>query len=151
MNSTGSFKVGVVSLVDLEKSDMIQSIRKKYEEKFKKEIGPLQQERQKLLSQIEQKYKQYERDQATMSEASKEALKKEVTTLGQKAQNLVMQTQQAMAVIRNKQMEEEIKKIKIAITKPAKSKNLDLVLPKKGLLYLKDPIDITKDVSKELK
>jgi outer membrane protein len=124
---------------------------KKINEQLNKQYSP---ERDKIVAMgksLQDNINKLQKNQAVMDKKSLDSLR---DTIAKQEQDLRMQQaqfQQTLFAAQNKAMNDFMDKITVAVKQIAADKKLDLVLPQNSLLYAKDSMDITADVTNALK
>ena len=139
-------KIGVVNLPKIFQSTQAQKINAQ----LQKEFSPQQQKIVTMGKKLQADVKKLQRNQAVMDKNSLEKLRTSIMQQEKQLRAAQAKFQQAFFVARSKAMNGFLTKISGVVKKIAAKKDLDMVLPKNGVLYAKESVDITTDVTSAL-
>lgn len=139
-------KIGVVNLAKIFQSTQAQKINSQLQREFSSQQNKLSAMGKKLQADV----KKLQRNQAVMDKKGLEKLRNSIMQQGQQLRTTQAKFQQAVVVARGKAMNGFMTKIVGIVKTVAAKKDLDMVLPKNAVLYVKDSTDITSDVASAL-
>ena len=146
--ATASSKFGVV---DFQKVMKNSSTATQAQKKLQKQFAPQRAsivEKQKALKEMQSKMK---RDSAVMRASDKKELETKMITTRKELSSMVEDFNKKLFKSQQETMRQLVKEIMGIVADIAKKNHLDLVVPKEGVLYASDQIDITAQVEKQVK
>lgn len=141
-------KIGVVDFQHVMKSSPnIASAKNKLQKQFEPKQAKLA-SKQKVITDMNEKMK---RDGSIMRKNDKQKLEKQIADAQKELDTMKYDFNKKLFTAQQETMQKLIKEITDVIEKIAVKNNLELVVPKEGVLYAKDQLDITKQVESKLK
>ena len=147
--SAESFAAGI-AVIDMQQifqnSKQVKQINDTLEKQFTGKKQVVEKESKDLQNKIEE----YKKNETVMDKKGLDSLKNTIRQQEQKLQQDQSDLQKNLYEAQNKQMTNFLDKIKGIVKNIANNKDYDVVLPKNALLFSKDNLDITNEVTKQL-
>jgi len=124
---------------------------KQMNEDLQKQFAPRKEKLQVLNTKLQKEMADFNKNASVLSADKKAKLQANITTQSKALRQQQMQFQQDLFVAQNKATSEFMKKVQAVVASVAKAKQLTLVIPKNGVLYSADNMDITSMVLKKFK
>ncbi len=141
-------KIGVVNVnkIFLD-SPQIATAKSDFKKKFES--------REKALSDAQKDFQKtieaFSKNSPTMKEDAQKAEQKKIMDQQKKLQEMQAKFQNDANAAQEEALKDFSKKMEIAVAKVAKEKGFDLVVAKASLAYVKDGLEITDDIVKQMK
>lgn len=145
--ATNGVKVGVVDMQQvLQKSNQIKTINDQLTKQFK----PRQDKIIAAQKSLQDEANKLAKDGSVMSADEKGKLQDKVIKERADLQGVAVAFQRDVSAAQNQAMQTFMTKFNNVVSEVAKTNNLDLVLQRAGVPYVKDNLDITKQVIDQL-
>ncbi len=146
-NPAAANRIGVLDMRQvMEKSVQIAQIREKLQRDFK----PKQEKIVAAQNVLKADSDRLRRDNAIMNNNDRKQLEQKIITEQQELQRLQTTFQTEVVASQNKELKGFLENVKNAVEKIAKDENLELVITKDTVAYLKPNSDITNKVIQQL-
>lgn len=124
---------------------------KQLNDKLQKKFSPRKQKLQDLSTKLQKEVADLNKNEAVLSADKKSQLQADIAAQSKDLRQKQMQFQQDLFVAQNKATTQFMKEVQSVVASIAKARQLTLVIPKNGVLYSVDSMDITALVLKKIK
>ena len=139
-----------IGVIDVQAVFRDSPAAKKINSGLEKQFSSQKKELQAMNTKIQGEIKTLNKNGSVMAEAKKSALQSSINAQGKALHEKQVNFQQALFTAQNAAMTKFMKRVQAIVSKVAKSKKLDLVVAKNGVLYSQENMDITSLVLKKI-
>ena len=136
----------IIGLVDIRQIFQASPQIKQINARLEKRFSPQREKVIGLEKSLQDSINKLQRNESVMSKKEVVDLRNNIEKQKNELREAQRQFQQCLFIAQNRAMADFMRKVTGAVEHVAKKENLDLVLPKETVLYIKDGKDITSDV-----
>lgn len=139
-----------VAVIDREAALLATDAAKSAQEKLNADMKPQRERLEQLRRDIKGLEEKFQKDGATMSERDKKALRDQADTKAGEFNKLIQQVQQRTADAQQDLLNRLLPTMQGVLDELRKAGNYDLVLDRRGAIYLDPELDLTRRVTERL-